>query len=377
MVGESSGDLLGADLLDELSKRFSRVEAVGIGGPKMVEAGFKPWYSSTELSVMGYVEVLSRLPRLLQIRSKVFKRIREFKPDLFLGIDAPDFNLRLEMAVRKEGIPVVHYVSPSIWAWRYDRIHKIRLAVDKMLVVFPFEKEIYEREAIPVSYVGHPLADRLAGQVDKLSTRKENGLDDDQLVLALLPGSRDTEIKQHLGLMLDVAKIVKNNKPKAKFLLPAVNADSADHLVQMIRALGGEFAGEIRVLVGGAHEAFAAADVAVVASGTATLEGMLLECPMVVTYRVTKVTAWLMRRSSTAQFIALPNIIAGLEVVPELVQEDADSERIAREVLDIDADLNRKNNMINSFREMNADLSVGSACRSADAIAKLLKHYDD
>ena len=372
VVGEASGDTLGAAVLQELEHRYSQVEAVGIGGPLMLSSGFDSWYAMSELSVMGYVEVFRKLPRLLRLRSSLIKKITEYKPDLLIGVDAPDFNLYLERRVRNAGIPVMHLVSPSIWAWRYERIHKIRESVDRMLVLFPFEVEIYQRECIPVSYVGHPLADDIELRVDRLKYRKQFGYHPDKKVVALLLGSRKSELNQHLSLMIDTVNILSDNVPDLQFVAPLLDRQSIAFVEKKLLNLYGSVKVNVEFRAGDTRNILKAADVAIIASGTATLEALLCECPMVVTYRVPKLTAWLMRRKANTEYVSLPNIIAGTSLVGEYIQENAKAYLLAKEVTSLLKETQRLEVMKGRFVKIKEALRVGSAKRVVDAIQNYL-----
>ena len=372
VVGEASGDTLGAAVLQELEHRYSQVEAVGIGGPLMLSSGFDSWYAMSELSVMGYVEVFRKLPRLLRLRSSLIKKITEYKPDLLIGVDAPDFNLYLERHVRNAGIPVMHLVSPSIWAWRYERIHKIRESVDRMLVLFPFEVEIYQRECIPVSYVGHPLADDIELRVDRLKYRRQLGYHPDKKVVALLLGSRKSELNQHLSLMIDTVNILSDNVPDLQFVAPLLDRQSIAFVEKKLLNLYGSVKVNVEFRAGDTRNILKAADVAIIASGTATLEALLCECPMVVTYRVPKLTAWLMRRKANAEYVSLPNIIAGTSLVGEYIQENAKAYLLAKEVTSLLKEPQRLEVMKGRFVKIKEALRVGSAIRVVDEIQNYL-----
>ena len=372
VVGEASGDLLGSALIEELNQRFSEVEFVGIGGPLMIAQGFDAWYRMSELSVMGYVEVIKKLPKLICIRSSLIRRILRYQPDLVVGIDAPDFNLFLERSVRKSGVPVVHLVSPSIWAWRYERIHKIRESVDRMLVLFPFEEEIYKREGIPVSYVGHPLADQIELVVDRFRYRDELGFTVNQKLVALLPGSRRSELKQHLDLMLDAAELIKSKYPDVRFAIPLINEDTVAFSRGYMSQRRKDLIDEIQFVSANTQNVLKAADLAIIASGTATLEALLCECPMVVTYKVSQLTAWLMRRRARTTFVSLPNIIANEHLVDEFIQERARSHMLADAVISLFGQPEKLAGMRTRFREIKRTLRVGSAIRSADVIQKFV-----
>jgi len=372
VVGEASGDLLGSALIEELNQRFSEVEFVGIGGPLMIAQGFDAWYRMSELSVMGYVEVIKKLPKLICIRSSLIRRVLRYQPDLVVGIDAPDFNLFLERSVRKSGVPVVHLVSPSIWAWRYERIHKIRESVDRMLVLFPFEEEIYKREGIPVSYVGHPLADQIELVVDRFRYRDELGFTVNQKLVALLPGSRRSELKQHLDLMLDAAELIKSKYPDVRFAIPLINEDTVAFSRGYMSQRRKDLIDEIQFVSANTQNVLKAADLAIIASGTATLEALLCECPMVVTYKVSQLTAWLMRRRARTTFVSLPNIIANEHLVDEFIQERARSHMLADAVISLFGQPEKLAGMRTRFREIKRTLRVGSAIRSADVIQKFV-----
>ena len=372
VVGEASGDLLGSALIEELNQRFSEVEFVGIGGPLMIAQGFDSWYRMSELSVMGYVEVIKKLPKLICIRSSLIRRVLRYQPDLVVGIDAPDFNLFLERSVRKSGVPVVHLVSPSIWAWRYERIHKIRESVDRMLVLFPFEEEIYKREGIPVSYVGHPLADQIELVVDRFRYRDELGFTVNQKLVALLPGSRRSELKQHLDLMLDAAELIKSKYPDVRFAIPLINEDTVAFSRGYMSQRRKDLIDEIQFVSANTQNVLKAADLAIIASGTATLEALLCECPMVVTYKVSQLTAWLMRRRARTTFVSLPNIIANEHLVDEFIQERARSHMLADAVISLFGQPEKLAGMRARFREIKKTLRVGSAIRSADVIQKFV-----
>ena len=372
VVGEASGDLLGSALIEELNQRFSEVEFVGIGGPLMIAQGFDSWYRMSELSVMGYVEVIKKLPKLICIRSSLIRRILRYQPDLVVGIDAPDFNLFLERSVRKSGVPGVHLASPSIWAWRYERIHKIRESVDRMLVLFPFEEEIYKREGIPVSYVGHPLADQIELVVDRFRYRDELGFTVNQKLVALLPGSRRSELKQHLDLMLDAAELIKSKYPDVRFAIPLINEDTVAFSRGYMSQRRKDLIDEIQFVSANTQNVLKAADLAIIASGTATLEALLCECPMVVTYKVSQLTAWLMRRRARTTFVSLPNIIANEHLVDEFIQERARSHMLADAVISLFGQPEKLAGMRTRFREIKKTLRVGSAIRSADVIQKFV-----
>jgi lipid-A-disaccharide synthase len=368
IAGEASGDLLGAHFIDALKQTRPDLHAAGIAGPRMVEAGVEAIYPSDKLAVNGYVEVLRHLPELLWIRSRITRHFLRERPRVFVGIDAPDFNFTLEAKLKQAGIPTVHFVSPSIWAWRPERIHRIKQAVSHMLVVFPFEEQIYRDAGIPVTYVGHPLADVIPLEPDTAAARVALGLGSGP-VIALLPGSRLSEVKRHARLMLDAAVIIRRRHPDAQFVLPAASAAAANLVRQAQQGLDLP----LHILDGRSHTALAACDVALVASGTATLEAALFKKPMVITYRVPALTAYLMRKKALQPWIGLPNILARDFVAPERVQEAATPENLANDALAWLDDAPRRDAAIASFRAMHLSLRQDASARIAEAIAPYLE----
>jgi lipid-A-disaccharide synthase len=368
IAGEASGDLLGAELIQALKTRNPSLNFEGIAGPRMVDAGAHALASCERLSVNGYVEVLRHLPGLLQLRRNIVRHFLDHSPKVFVGIDAPDFNFGVEAKLKAAGIPAVHFVSPSIWAWRGERIHKIKNAVSHMLVVFPFEEEIYRRAGIPVTYVGHPLADRLPLEPDMAAARRELGLTAQGPVIALLPGSRQGEAKRLAPIMLDAAKRILLARPSAQFLIPAATDALEPGLRQMADASGLP----VLVLHGQSQRAMTAADVVVLASGTATLEAALLKKPMVITYKVPAITAWLAKRKLYLPYVGLPNILLGRFAVPELLQNHATPENLARAVSGwLDAP-ERCEALKAEFRTLHGSLRCNASERIADALAPYL-----
>jgi lipid-A-disaccharide synthase len=367
VAGEASGDLLGAHFVAALKQNHPDLRAAGIAGPRMVEAGVEAVYPSDKLAVNGYVEVLRHLPELLWIRSRITRYFLHERPCVFIGIDAPDFNFALEAKLKQAGIPTVHFVSPSIWAWRPERIHRIKEAVSHMLVVFPFEEQIYRDAGIPVTYVGHPLADVIPLQPDTAAARAALGLAAGP-VIALLPGSRLSEVTRHARLMLDAALLIRQRHADAQFVLPAASAAAA----RLIRQAAQGLDLPLQVLDGQSHTALAACDVALVASGTATLEAALFKKPMVITYRVPALTAYLMRKKALLPWIGLPNILARDFVVPERVQEAAPPENLANDALAWLDDAPRRESAIASFHAMHLSLRQNASARIAEAVQPYL-----
>ena len=372
VAGEASGDLLGSLLIRALRARYPDVQFVGIAGPRMQGYGAQSWYAMETLAVRGYVEVLKSYREIARIRRQLIQRFIKEPPDVFIGIDAPDFNLGLEAALKARGIPTVHYVSPSIWAWRGERIRKIAAAADKVLTLFPFEAPIYEKAGIPVDYVGHPLADDIPEIPDKQAARKQIRLNHPSHIIALLPGSRQTELDYHADLFIETAQEILEVLPGAHFLIPLASRETRN---QFEAALHRNIAAQlpITVLFGHAGLALTAADAALVASGTATLEAALLKCPMVITYRMSALTYRIMKRKGYLPYVGLPNILAGEFIVPELLQDDATPENLARALTNLLRHERVRDALTERFTDIHRSLKQDNAERVADAIAPFLR----
>jgi lipid-A-disaccharide synthase len=332
VAGEASGDFLGAHLIAALRERAPRLRFVGIGGPKMEGQGFESWFPMEKLAVRGYVEVLRHFLEILAIRRKLQRRLIDARPRLFIGVDAPDFNLSLERKLKRSGIPAVHYVSPSLWGWRGGRMSSIAASVDKMLVLFPFEEPLYRDAGVPVAYVGHPLADLTSDDNGTAAAREQLKLPATSKVIALLPGSRQSELRYMAGCFVQTAKLIATRQPAVHFLVPLISRETRAIFEEAVYAAGASDL-PLTVLFGHAREALAACDVALVASGTATLEAALARKPMVITYKMAELTARLMAKMATVPYAGLPNIIAGEFIVPEILQRDATPENLAQAVL--------------------------------------------
>ncbi len=372
VAGEASGDLLGGHLLEALRERLPGIEAYGIGGPQMQSAGLESWYPMEWFAVRGYIEVLKSLPKLLRVRRELRRRLLADPPDLFIGIDAPDFNLDLEAGLRNAGITTVHYVSPSIWAWRGERIHKIKRAVSKVLTLFPFEAPLYEKAGVPVAYVGHPLADELPERPDREAARERMRLSSKQTVIALLPGSRQNEVRQMGELFVATAKLVAAQVPGAHFLVPLVSRQTRLIFEEAIYHQKGEEL-PLTILFGHAHMAMTAADAVLVASGTATLEAALLKRAMVITYRMPRLSAWIMKGKGYLPYVGLPNILAGEWVVPEILLDDATPENLAQALTNQLHDKEVCNRLERCFLGIHRSLRHDTAARAVDAILPLLE----
>ena len=372
VAGESSGDLLGAAVIRALRARFEGLDFYGIAGPRMIAEGATSLFPLEKLAVRGYVEAAKHIPEIFSIRRKLGAHILADKPGLFIGIDAPDFNLGLEARLRSAGIRTVHYVSPSLWAWRPERIHGIKRAVDHMLVLFPFEEEIYRKAGIPATYVGHPLADAMPLEPDREDARAQLRLPGAVPAVALLPGSRQGELEAHADLVIRTARKLHAERPEMRFFVPLATRETRAYFESRLYALEARDL-PLAILFGHATLALHAADAALVASGTATLEAALARCPMVVTYRVPPLTYRLMKRKALLPYIGLPNILSGAFVVPELLQDEATPENLAQALLNwLDANAPRER-LRRHFRELHETLACDHDARVADALQPYLE----
>ncbi|GHT89908.1 lipid-A-disaccharide synthase [Betaproteobacteria bacterium] len=371
VAGEASGDLLASHLMAALKEKLPQVSFCGIGGPKMLAQGFDAWWPLEKLAVMGYVEVLKRYREISGIRRALKARLLADKPDLFIGVDAPDFNLGLETDLRQKGIKTVHYVSPSIWAWRGSRIKKVAKAADRVLALFPMEPPLYRRAGVPVTYVGHPLADQIPRQTDKKQVRDKLELPNDRPIYALLPGSRQSEVKALSDTFIATARLIDAQTPNALFLVPFVTRETR---LEFEAALYRQDATKLpfRLLFGHAQDAMGAADAVLVASGTATLEVALVKRPMVITYKLSPLTYRLMKRRAYLPYVGLPNVLAGRFIVPELLQNDATPEKLA-EALIKEATPERATELNIEFTRIHDALRQNTAEKAAGAVVDLLK----
>jgi lipid-A-disaccharide synthase len=371
VAGEASGDLLAAALVRSLHGLDSTIRFAGVAGPRMQAAGVECLYPVETLAVRGYVEALRHLREILGIRRALRRHWLRQRPDLFIGVDAPDFNLSLEAGLRRHGIRTVHFVSPSLWAWRPERMHKIRKAVSHMLALFPFEAPLYQAAGVPVTCVGHPLADLLPEQPDRLAMRDQLRLPRDACVVALLPGSRESELRQHAGLYVRTATAMAARRSDLVFLVPLVNRLTRNVFESELAKVdcGGL---ELQLLFGHSHEALTAANVALVASGTATLEAALLGCPMVITYRVPALTYRIMWPQRRLPYIGLPNVLAGEFIVPELLQEDATAENLAQALLILLGDPWVLQRLEERFGAIRKSLRRGAADSAARVVMTML-----
>lgn len=364
VAGEASGDILGAGLMQAIRARHPDARFIGVGGPRMQAEGLVSDFPMERLAVMGLVEVLGRLPELLGRRRRLIRTLVDERPDVFIGIDAPDFNLGVELKLRQAGIRTVHYVSPSVWAWRQKRVLKIRRACDLMLTLFPFEAQFYEAQQVPVCFVGHPLADTIPLAADRMAARAALGLPEHGGVVALLPGSRGGEVQRLGSLFLDAAERLRGLRPGLRFVLPCASAERRAQLEAMLagRAL------PLTLVDGRSHEVLAACDAVLIASGTATLEALLFKRPMVVAYRVAPLTYRILRRLVKSPYVSLPNLLAGRFLVPELIQDAATPQALAEALAPL---LEDGAAQTEGFDAIHRALRRGASARAAEAVLQL------
>jgi lipid-A-disaccharide synthase len=371
VAGEASGDLLGSHLISALKKKRKDLTFFGIAGPKMMSEGASTLFPIEKLSVRGYFEVIKHLWGLLKLRKRLLQQILAEKPDIFIGVDAPDFNFWLERKLKKQGIPTIHYVSPSIWAWRGGRIHKIKRAVTHMLALFPFEPALYESVNLPVTYVGHPLADELPITPDKKSARTLLKLRQNEMVIAMLPGSRQSEVQQHADLFVKTAELINQHHPSAKFIVPLITRETRD-IFERALAKSTDNTLDMKLLFSHAHDAMEAADFVIVASGTATLEAALLKQPMIITYRMPTLSWWLLKPLHYLPYVGLPNVLAGQFVVPELLQKEATPEKLNETMTAMLQDTEALLAIQHTFTEIHLSLKQNSAQKAADVVLSYL-----
>lgn len=369
IAGELSGDLLGAGLIRALRERHPDAIIEGIGGPQMIAAGCRSLFPMEELSVMGLFEVLVHLPRLLRIRRAIGRHFINAPPDVFVGIDAPDFNLGVERRLKAAGIPTVHYVSPSVWAWRQGRVKTIDRSVDRMLTLFPFEARFYREHQVDVTFVGHPLADLIPERVDSASARAALNLPADLPLAALLPGSRAGEVARLADTFIATVHWCVHQRSGLHFVVPLANATTREIFV---RALG-RHAGDLPVhlIDSNARQVMAASDAVLLASGTATLEALLHKRPMVVAYRLAPLTYWVAKRMVKLPYFSLPNLLAGQALIPEFIQDAATPEALGAALLQCLDDMPTRQTLITAFDTIHAQLRRGADKNAASAVLEI------
>ena len=372
VAGEASGDQLASHLIAALKAKRPSMVFAGIGGPRMAAQGFESHYPMERLSVRGYAEVLRHYAGIMSMRRELARRLLQERPELFIGVDSSDFNLGLERQLKEAGIPAIHYVSPSVWAWRRWRIKRIARSVDRILVMFPFEAPLYEKAGVPVTYVGHPLADVIPQQPDKAQAREQLRLPSRKLIVALLPGSRRSELHYMADAFVLAAHRFRQEVPEVHFVCPMVTRETRDMFEHAVHR-NQRTDLPLTLLFGHSHEALAAADLALVASGTATLETALFKTPMVIAYRQSPVTWALMRSMLYLPYVGMPNILAGERLVPELLQGEATPANLAAALLALQGDGAAQRRQVARFHEFHQLLRRNAAERAADAVLEMLE----
>jgi lipid-A-disaccharide synthase len=369
VVGEASGDILGAALMQELRKLFPAATFSGIGGPRMLAQGFHSYFPQDRLAVMGLIEPLKRIFELLRIRKFLREHFIKNPPSVFIGIDSPDFNLSLEESLKEKGTKTVHYVSPSVWAWRQKRVLKVKRAVDLILTLLPFEAKFYQDHQVPVEFVGHHLADEIPLQTDKITARKSLGLPESGRLVALLPGSRSSEVERMADLFMRAGVFCLEQDPQLHFIIPAANTD---RYRQLHIALSDYVDFPFTLFNGHSHEVMVAADVVLLASGTVTLEAMLLKKPMVVAYRMAPITYKILSLLIKTPFVSLPNLLAQKLLVPELLQDKATPQALSNAVMNYFENPDETSRLLEQFKSMHGILRRNASECAAKAIASLI-----
>lgn len=372
VAGESSGDILGANLIESLKKYYPDLVVEGVGGPRMIAAGCRSFFAMDRLSVMGLVEPLKRLPELLRMRRQLKKYFLANPPDVFIGIDSPDFTLNIERHLKMGGIKTMHYVSPSVWAWRQGRIHSIKQSVDHMLTLFPFEQAIYQQHQIPVTFVGHPLADEFPLHCDMAQYRQSLGLKKEASYVALLPGSREAEVALLLPLFLQVAQQCLSSLPALHFLVPAASTARLGQLQMLLASTKLPITFPITLFDGRSHEVMGASDVILMASGTTTLEAMLLKKPMVVAYKMAPLSYAIISRLLKTPYVSLPNLLAHEMLVPELIQHAATVDSLSAALLKALRDEEGNRGLQEKFKDLHQQLRCHAGDRAAQAVRDVI-----
>ncbi|HIF9334996.1 lipid-A-disaccharide synthase [Photobacterium damselae] len=368
VAGEISGDILGAGFIEAIKAQYPDAEFVGVAGPRMQAAGCQALFDMEELAVMGIVEVLGRLPRLFKIKAELVRYFTDNPPDVFVGIDAPDFNLRLERDLKDHGIKTVHYVSPSVWAWRQKRIFKIEKATNLVLAFLPFEKAFYDKFNVPCEFIGHTMADAIPLETDKLAARQLLNLDPNQRYLAVLPGSRGGEMELIAPPFIETCRLLKQQHPDLGFVVALVNQKRREQFEQAWQSIAPEL--DFVLVDDTARNVMIASDAVLLASGTVALECMLVKRPMVVGYKVKPLTAWLAKRMLKTKYVSLPNILADKELVPELLQEECEPAKLAEQVNRFLAQDN--SDLIAEFNQMHQWIRCDADQQAAQAVLKLI-----
>ena len=371
IAGEASGDMLASSLIYALQKQSpEEIEFVGIGGRMMSEAGFQSWHNMETLSVMGYIEVIKSLPQLLKLRYQILDELLEYRPDVFIGVDAPDFTFFIENKLKQAGIKTVHYISPTIWAWRYERIYKIKKSTDLMLCIFPFEEAIYAKEKMAAKFIGHPMANDIEMEIDTTYYRDQLGLPQDRIIYTVLSGSRKREVESLALILIETCNRIHAKIRNSMFVFPFANQSTLEIMQQFLSESHTKF--EYKLVLNLTRDALKACDYAIAKSGTVSLEAALCKKPMLICYKINKLTEWMLRRKITIKYVGQPNIIANKEIVQEFLQEDANAEAMSNYMLELYANQDKRQTMINEFYLLHQQLRQDASVEGAKAILDLI-----
>ncbi|MDD3266787.1 MAG: lipid-A-disaccharide synthase [Burkholderiales bacterium] len=373
IAGEASGDMLASSLISALKEEYQgQIEFVGIGGSMMKAGGFQSWHEMETLSVMGYIEVVKSLPKLLKLRYQILKELLAYKPDIFIGVDAPDFTFYIENKLKQSGIKTAHYISPTIWAWRYERIHNIKKSTDLMLCIFPFEEAIYHKENIAAKFVGHPMANDIELDINTHQYRTTLELPHDKTIYTVLSGSRIREVNSLAQILSDTCEKINQNVPNALFVFPFANKTTLELMQTFFETHNVTF--QYRLLLNKTRDALKACDFAIAKSGTVSLEAALCKKPMLICYKINKFTEWMVRKKITIKYVGQPNIIANKEIVKEFLQEDANSESMSEYMINLYHDKTKQQQMIGEFYKLHLSLQQNASIAGAKAILDLINN---
>ena len=370
LAGEPSGDMIASQLMSELNKRYKNIEYIGIGGPLMSKYGLKSYFDYSHLSIRGYFEAIKNLPKLLKFRYSLINYLLQQKPDIFIGIDAPDFNFAIEKKLKANKIPTFHYVAPSVWAWRKNRIYKMKDCMNHLFSIFPHEKKIFKKIKLPITYVGHPLASKIPLNPNKQKAKKIIGIDSKGTIISLLPGSRRSEVRWHFDIMLKAALLINKKLQNCFFLVPVNNKLNYEYLLKKIKQYS---LTNIKVIFGHSHEVLSSSDISILASGTASLEAALFKKPMIIIYRMSWLSWFLLKRMHLISFIGLPNILLDKFAVPELIQKNAQPNNIACRVLELLSDKKYLKELKYDFTKLHTELKRDTSSLIINQIQRYLK----
>ena len=370
LAGEPSGDMIASQLMSELNKRYKNIEYIGIGGPLMSKYGLRSYFDYSHLGVRGYFEVIKKLPKLFKFRHSLVNYLLQQKPDIFIGIDAPDFNFAIEKKLKANKIPTFHYVAPSVWAWRKNRMYKMRDYMNHLFSIFPHEEVIFKKIKLPITYVGHPLASKISLNPNKQKAKKVIGIDSKGTIISLLPGSRGGEVRWHFDIMLKAALLINKKLHNCFFLVPVNNRLNYDYLLRKVNQYDID---NIKVIFGHSHEVLSCSDISILASGTASLEAALFKKPMIIIYRMSWLSWFLLKRMHLISYIGLPNILLDKFAVPELIQNNAQPDNIASKVLELLSDKKYLNELKNDFTKLHKKLKRDTSSLIINQIQRYLK----